>query len=103
MAAGYTNLLIVDPGATFNSHVDGGNTIGAAQTSTLELASGASVGLLSGLGVQFIDFALIKVDANASWTLDNSSTVGSGVTLSALSGASVTDVGALGERWCHRA
>lgn len=95
LAVGYTNLLIVDPGATFNSHVDGGNTIGASQTSTLELASGASTGLLSGLGVQFIDFAQITVDANASWTLDNSSTVGSGVTLTALSGASVTIAGAL--------
>ena len=95
LAVGYTNLLIVDPSATFSSHVDGGNTIGAAQTSTLELASGASVGVLSGLGVQFIDFAQITVDANASWTLDNSNTVGSGVTLTELSGASVTDVGVL--------
>ena len=95
LAAGYSNLLIVDPGATFNSHVDGGNTIGAAQISTLELASGASAGVLSGLGVQFIDFAQITVDANASWTLDNSNTIGSGVTLTELSGASVTIADAL--------
>ena len=68
-AAGHTNRLVIDPGATFTGTVDGGNTIGAASISTLELASGASAGTLSGLGTQYIDFAQVTIDAGAAWML----------------------------------
>ena len=80
-AAGFINRLVVDPGATFTGAVDGGNTIGAAQVSTLELASGASAGTLSGLGTQFIDFAQSTIDAGANWTLSGANTLVAGATL----------------------
>ena len=79
-AAGFDNLLIVRPGAVFSGVADGGNTIGATAVSTLELASGASEGTLTGLGSEFINFAQVTVDAGAYWTLSGQ-TIGSGVTL----------------------
>ncbi|HTW71161.1 MAG TPA: Hint domain-containing protein [Acetobacteraceae bacterium] len=79
--AGQTNRLIVDPGAVFVGTVSGGNTIGAAAVSTLELASGTSAGTLSGLGTQFVDFAQVTVDAGAYWVLAGTDTIGAGVSL----------------------
>ena len=46
--AGFADRVIVDPGAVFSGLVNGGNTIGATAASTLELASGAAQGLMSG-------------------------------------------------------
>ena len=93
LAAGHTNRLVIDPGAVFTGIVDGGNTIGAASISTLELASGSGVGTLSGLGAQYIDFAQVTIDAAAVWTLGgtatgfatltNAGSLASGVTLGA--------------------
>ena len=74
------NRVIVDPGAVFSGIVDGGNTIGATFASTLELASGASAGTLSGLGTQFVHFAAITIDSGASWTLGGTNTVATGST-----------------------
>ena len=92
-AAGHTNRLVIDPGAAFTGTVTGGNTIGAASISTLELASGASAGTLSGLGAKYIDFAQVTIDASAAWMLSgsqtgfaklsNAGTVTGGVTLGA--------------------
>lgn len=92
--AGYVNLLVVDPGASFTGTVDGGNTIGATSVSTLELASGASTGTLSGLGTQFIDFAQITVDSGAKWTLSGSNTIAADETLT-LNGATLGVSGTL--------
>ncbi|HUD60146.1 MAG TPA: Hint domain-containing protein [Acetobacteraceae bacterium] len=92
-AAGYINRLVVDPGATFTGAVDGGNTIGAAQVSTLELASGASAGTLSGLGTQFIDFAQSTIDVSANWILSGDNTLVAGATLT--NSGTLTDVGTL--------
>jgi fibronectin-binding autotransporter adhesin len=80
-AAGYTNLLTIDPGAVFGGTVDGGNTIGATAVSTIELAPGASGGTLSGLETQFVDFAQVTVDVGASWTLTGDNTLEAGTTL----------------------
>ncbi len=80
-AAGYADLLVVDPGAVFSGRVEGGNAIGAGAISTLELASAASAGTLSGLGTQFVHFARISVDASAAWTLTGSNTLVAGTTL----------------------
>jgi fibronectin-binding autotransporter adhesin len=79
IVGGFTDQVIVDPGAVFSGKVDGGNTIGATAVSTLELAAGSSTGTLNGLGTQFIDFAAISVAADAAWTLTG--TVESGVSL----------------------
>jgi hypothetical protein len=75
-AAGYANRLVIDPGAVFSGTVTGGNTIGAAYVSTLELVSAVSAGTLSGLGMQFVDFAQVTVDAGAQFTLAGSNTFG---------------------------
>jgi hypothetical protein len=79
--AGAANRLILDPGAALIGTVDGGNTLGATASSTLELASSASAGTISGLGTQFIDFAQVTLEAGANWAFAGSNTIGAGVTL----------------------
>lgn len=90
---GFANLLVVRPGAAFAGVVDGGNTVGAAYTSVLELATGAASGTLAGLGSQYRDFARIAVDAGAVWTLA-SAALGSGYAIRDL--GSLTNAGSLG-------
>lgn len=80
-AAGGANRIVVDPGAAFDAKVDGGNTIGAGATSTLELASGAGGGTLSGLGARYVNFGAVTIDPGSDWTLGGSNTLGTGVTL----------------------
>ncbi len=82
LSAGFANRVIADPGAVFSGAVDGGNTIGASGTSTLELATGGTVrGQLPGLGSQFINFAQVSVDSAAYWALSGTNTLVSGTTL----------------------
>ena len=81
LAAGFTNLLVADPGAVFGGSVNGGNAVGAVQISTMELASGASAGTLSGLGSQYINFAQTTIDAGAYWKLLGTNTLAAGATL----------------------
>ena len=73
-AAGFANRVIDDPGAAFIGTVDGGNTLGATAVSTLELASGATVGTVSGLGTQFVNFGSIDFDSAASWFISGNTT-----------------------------
>ena len=94
-ASGYLNRVTVDPGAVFRGLVNGGNPIGGAIVSTLELASGTSVGTLSGLGAKYIDFAQITIDAGAKWLWTGANTIAAGATLTELGGASLTDTGTL--------
>jgi hypothetical protein len=92
-AAGATDLLVIDPGARFTGIVDGGNTIGATSVSTLELASGASSGTLTGLGAKYIGFGNITVDVGASWTL-RSDAIASGYRIT--DSGTLTNTGSLG-------
>ena len=105
LAAGFANRAVIDPGAVFTGTVDGGNTIGAASASTLELASGSATGTLGNLGAKYIHFASVTVDAGATWslgtntiasgyTLTNSGSIGTGVTL----GSGSTLVNAAGSK-----
>jgi hypothetical protein len=60
---GGDDLLVVDPGAVFIGKVDGGGN------STLELAAGAGMGTLPGLGTSFVNFASVVLDPGAAWTV----------------------------------
>jgi hypothetical protein len=93
-ASGFANRLILAPGGTVFGTVSGGNTIGATASSTLELASGASAGTLSGLGSHYLNFGNIAVDSGANWALSGSNTIGVGVILTAIN-ATLTNVGTL--------
>jgi T5SS/PEP-CTERM-associated repeat protein len=79
--AGFADRVIDEPGASFVGIVTGGNTIGSSIVSTLELASTSLQGTLTGLGLQFIDFAQTTIDAGAAWTFSGSNTLASGATL----------------------
>ena len=84
--------LVIDPGAVFNGIVDGGNTITSFPfgVSTLELASGASAGIIAGLSFNYINFGAVTIDAGASWIFGGDNILLSGATLSAGSGGSAT-------------
>jgi Hint domain len=81
MSGGSTNRLIVDPGAVFVGKVTGGNSIGAAAVSTMELASTTSVGTISSLGSKYVDFGIVTIDSGAIWTFAGTNTLASGITL----------------------
>ena len=81
LPAGYANRLIWQPGGAVSGAVDGGNAPGALDVTTLELASAASAGTLSGLGTQFFNIGSITVDAGAGWTLAGSNTLTAQATL----------------------
>jgi hypothetical protein len=59
------NLLVLDPGYGFSGLAVGG----ISASNTLELASAASAGTISGLGTEFINFGSIVIDAGADWTI----------------------------------
>ncbi len=82
LAPGFTNRVLASPGAVFSGLVDGGNAVGAAVVSTLELTSAASQGTLGGLGTQFINFGQTVLDAGASWSLTGQNSLVSGASLS---------------------
>jgi hypothetical protein len=85
LGAGFANRLVVEPGAVFAGPVDGGNTIGAAATSTLELAAGS--GTLAGVGVAIGRFGAVSFDAGAAWLI-------SGNTYGLAGGQAITGFGA---------
>ncbi len=75
---GRTNRLILAPGFSQSGAAEGGNTIGATAVSTLELASAATTGRMTGLGTQFRDFGQTTIDGGASWSFTGANTVASG-------------------------
>ena len=78
LGVGFANRLVIDPGATFTGKSDGGNTIGAAAVSTLELATGSGTGTITGIGQKYVHFANIGVDTGASWVLGATNTIAAG-------------------------
>ncbi|HEY1934485.1 MAG TPA: Hint domain-containing protein [Acetobacteraceae bacterium] len=98
--AGSVSRLVLDPGAVLSGAADGGNAVGAAIVSTLELASATAVGTLSGIGGQYVDFGAITIDGGAIWTLTGSNSLAAGGTLGnagslILSDATLTESGML--------
>ncbi len=87
-----SNLLLLDPGYGLSGLAIGGTNA----SNTLELASAASAGTLSGgLGTEFVDFVQTTVDADASWVFNGANTVEAGTTLTELSGSHLTITGTL--------
>jgi hypothetical protein len=86
-----SNLLLLDPGYGLSGLAIGGKSA----SNTLELASAASAGTLSGLGTKFVDFVQTTIDADASWVFNGANTIEAGTTLTELSGARVTVSGTL--------
>ncbi len=70
------DLLKLYPGAVLTGIADGGGG-----SNTLELASAASAGTISGLGTSFQNFGSILVDSGAQWTIIGTNSLASGVTL----------------------
>jgi antigen 43 len=66
LAAGYTNLVVVDPGARFHGIVNGGTTA----HSTLELGSGATTGTLTGFNSEYINFGTLTFAPSAQWLFE---------------------------------
>jgi hypothetical protein len=88
-----SNLLVLDPGYKLSGIAVGGARVSV--TNTLELASAASAGTLSGLGTEFVNFGSIMFDAGARWTLAGANTIVAGSTLTELSGGALTVTGLL--------
>ena len=81
LGVGFTNRLVVDPGAVFSATEDGGNAVGNTVISTLEFAAGTGADTLAGLGSHYVNFAQTTIDAGASWTLTGYNSLASGATL----------------------
>jgi hypothetical protein len=86
-APGQNDRLVVDPGAVFSGNVDGGNGLGAAAVSTLELASAASAGTISGFGALYRNFGDIALDNGARWNLGGTVAAGTTVAFAGRTGA----------------
>ena len=88
--------MVVDAGAVFH-----GDVVGSASASnTLELASSASTGTISGIGSKYINFGTVTVDKGANWELAGTNSLTSGSTLRnngtlTLSGATLSDAGSV--------
>jgi hypothetical protein len=77
--SGYADRIIDAPGAVFSGAVSGGNALGSAVYSTLELASGSSAGTIADVGT-FVDFGQIAFDAGSTWSLGGTIVAGETIT-----------------------
>ena len=76
-----TNFLGIEAGAVFTGVVDGGNGAGSSGTSTMELTSSASIGTLTGIGTDFINFTTIGINVGAKWAFTGANTIDAYTTL----------------------
>ena len=67
---GGVHRLVIDPGAVFK-----GNVVAQGSGNTLELAAGAKVGSIKGLGSSFIGFNTVALDPSANWTVSGSNSL----------------------------
>jgi hypothetical protein len=79
--AGYASRMVIYPQAVLSGTVYGGNQVGATAVSTLELASAAGIGTLSGLGSQYVDFAQTTIDSGAQWVLTGANVLTAGYSI----------------------
>ena len=86
-ATGAQRLILV-PGASLS-----GNIAGGSGTNTLELASAASTGTVSGLGVTITKFPAITLDGRARWSLAGSNTLSSGTAITLGASGTLTVAG----------
>jgi antigen 43 len=99
LAAGFANMVVVDPGARFNGVVDGGT----AADATLELGSAAATGTLSGFGSEYINFGTLTFAPSAKWLFETGTAnipgiidgFGQGNTID-ITGFTATNTGAVG-------
>jgi hypothetical protein len=82
-----TNILKVDPGASFI-----GKVIGGTGHDTLELASAVTAGTLSGFGSSFTAFGTILFDAGAAWTIAGTASAFGGETISGFAKGDTIDL-----------
>jgi hypothetical protein len=91
LIGGSTNVVALEPGATFIGIVDGGNFYGSVYVSTLEL--GAGVGAALGFGTNFRDFNAIAFDADAHWKIAGSTVaLAGGQTISGFAAGSTIEL-----------
>jgi hypothetical protein len=85
---GIVNRLIIDPGAVFNGAVTANNH----GSNTIELASSASAGTLSGLGSEYVGFQTVTIDTGGDWDIAGSASSFTGVTIAGLGPNDTLDI-----------
>ncbi|APG31136.1 Hemagglutinin-related protein [Granulibacter bethesdensis CGDNIH4] len=64
-----------------SSQITGNVTANTAGTNTLELLSGASTGVISGIGTQYIGFQSVTIDSGANWAINGTNTIAQSASL----------------------
>ena len=88
---GGSDRLIVDPSAVFVGDVKASGT----GVNTLELAKGAGVGTIAGIGTSFVHFRHLQLDQGARWVLAGSNSLSGGSLLSLRGGVPLSAAGTL--------
>ncbi|WP_157692352.1 Hint domain-containing protein [Granulibacter bethesdensis] len=64
-----------------SSQITGNVTANTAGTNTLELLSGASTGVISGIASQYIGFQSVTIDSGANWAINGTNTIAQSASL----------------------
>ncbi|APH54708.1 Hemagglutinin-related protein [Granulibacter bethesdensis] len=64
-----------------SSQITGSVTANSAGVNILELLSGASTGVVSGIGSQYIGFQTVTIDSGASWAINGSNSIAQSTSL----------------------